>query len=135
MTIYECLPITTPSVLNKLLSLPNTSIGAYEGNLGLFDSKLNAFKQLGPLIHLKSLSINNCVTPTVLYKITSLRLLMRRTTILGVRRLLRLYHFIYMLKKGFLNSRTRHFLALICQRPHGFFFRLRALKENRLEPD
>ena len=92
MTIYECLPITTPSVLNKLLSLPNTSIGAYEGNLGLFDSKLNAFKQLGPLIHLKSLSINNCVTPTVLYKITSLRLLMRRTTILGVRRLLRLYH-------------------------------------------
>ena len=53
MTIYECLPITTPSVLNKLLSLRNTSIGAYEGNLGLFDSKLNAFKQLGPLIHLK----------------------------------------------------------------------------------
>ena len=66
MTIYECLPITTPY---KLLSLRNTSIGAYEGNLGLFDSKLNAFKQLGPLIHLKFLSINNYVTPTVLYKI------------------------------------------------------------------
>ena len=42
-----------------------------------------------------------------------------------------------MLKEveGFLNSRARHFSALIRQRPHGFFFRLRALKENRLEPD
>ena len=42
-----------------------------------------------------------------------------------------------MYVEGFLNSRlcARHFLALIRQRPHGFFFRLRALKENRLETD
>ena len=41
-----------------------------------------------------------------------------------------------MLKEvGFLNLRARHFPALILQRPQGFFFTLRALKENRLEPD
>ena len=59
----------------------------------------------------------------------------RKATFLGVRELLRFYHW-YMLKEGFLlNSCTRHFPTLIHQYPHSFFFRLWVLKENRLEPD